>query len=199
MWESRKAEERVEALQQESMVTPANPVPRTPLTGKIGGPFTLTDQDGKLVSNTDFSGKYLLVYFGYTMCPDMCPTGLQSIARSLDMLKSEAGKVQPLFITVDPARDTSARLKYYDALFNPKIIGLTGTAEQIAAVAKEYQVYYKKGEGDQDYVVDHSALIYLMDPKGNLVTTFDEQAPPKTIADALRKAWGEPPLPESQK
>jgi protein SCO1/2 len=191
VWQVNTDKSRVTELKQQAVETadaPASSLP--PNTANIGGPFTLTSQDGKSVSDTDFAGKYLLVYFGYTNCPDMCPTGLQSMSRALDMLKTDADKVQPLFITVDPARDTPKRLKEYDSAFHPKIIGLTGSAEQIASVAKEYQVYYEKGEGDQDYEVDHSSVIYLMDPSGKLVTTFDEEVDPNAIVAALQKAWG---------
>ncbi|MDR3423857.1 MAG: SCO family protein [Alphaproteobacteria bacterium] len=155
---------------------------------KLGGPFTLTNQDGKIVSDRDFAGRYLLIYFGYTFCPDICPTGLQSMSRALDELKGDADKIQPLFITVDPARDTPQRLKDYNSAFNPRIVGLTGSAEQIAAVAKEYQVYYEKGEGDEDYEVDHSTLIYLMNPAGKLVATFGEETDPQAIVAAFKKA-----------
>jgi len=190
LWQASKDQMRVQELNQQAsaVVNQSSTVP--PDTTNVGGPFTLTSQNNTPVSDKDFAGKYLLVYFGYTNCPDMCPTGLQSMSRALDMLKTDADKVQPLFITVDPARDTPARLKEYDSAFHPKVIGLTGSAEQIAAVAKEYQVYYEKGEGEQDYEVDHSSLIYLMDPSGKLVTTFEEEVDPKVIVTALQKAWG---------
>jgi cytochrome oxidase Cu insertion factor (SCO1/SenC/PrrC family) len=190
--------QRVQVLKQDAAQSIAidgsatdSPIP--PNNTKLGGPFNLTSQDNKPVSDKDFAGKYLLVYFGYTSCPDMCPTGLQSMSRALDMLKSDADRVQPLFITVDPARDTPKKLKDYDSAFHPKIIGLTGSPDQIAAVAKEYQVYYQKGEGDQDYEVEHSSLIYLLDPNGNLVTTFSEEVDPKLIVAALQKATPQQP------
>ena len=162
-----------------------------PPTGSIGGPFTLTDQDGKTVRDTDFHGKYLLVYFGYTYCPDLCPTGLESIARTLDELGADAKKVQPVFITVDPARDTPAKLKEYVASFHPDIIALTGTPEQIAAVARAYQVYYAKGEivDEGEYIMDHSTLIYLMDPYGKFITTFPDDTPPAALTEALHTVW----------
>jgi protein SCO1/2 len=166
-----------------------------PLRGTgIGGPFTLTDQNGKTVTDADFRGKYMLIYFGYTYCPDMCPTGLQSMAHALDDLGPDAKKVAPLFITIDPARDTPAKMKQYAANFHPDIIGLTGTPEQIAAVAKAYQVYYAKGEqvDEHDYIMDHSSLIYLMRPDGSFVTTFDEEVDPAAIVKALHEAWSKP-------
>lgn len=166
-----------------------------PNTGKIGGSFSLTNQDGKIVTDKDFAGKYLLVYFGYTNCPDMCPTGLQSMSRAMDLLQADGDQdgdkiVQPLFITIDPARDTPARLHDYDAAFHPRIIGLTGTDTQIASVAATYQVYYRKDEGQQDYVMEHTSLIYLLDPGGKLVATFNEEVDPKKIVAALHKDTG---------
>ncbi len=194
VWQSQNDAARVDDLQQiASAETDNSGINIPPNTGHVGGAFTLTGQDGQTVSDKDFAGKYLLVYFGYTSCPDMCPTGLQSMSRALDMMGPSADKVQPLFITVDPARDTPKRLKEYDSSFHPKIIGLTGSTDQIAAVAKEYQVYYKKGEGDQDYEVDHSSVIYLMSPNGDLVTTFDEEVDPKQIVAALQKATAPKP------
>jgi len=164
-----------------------------PNTAKIGGSFALINQDGKKVTDADYRGKYLFVYFGYTYCPDLCPTGLQSIAHALDQLGPDAAKVQPLYITIDPARDTPEKLKQYVGSFHPRIVGLTGTAQQIADIAKKYQVYYAKGEmvDDKDYVMDHSSLIYLMDPKGKFITTFDEEADPASLVKALRGAWAQ--------
>jgi protein SCO1/2 len=196
IWQSRRDEGRVAELNQQAQQVNDETSPLPPNTADLGGPFILTNQDNQQVSDRDFPGKYLLIYFGYTSCPDMCQTGLQSISRALELLKTDADRVQPLFITVDPARDTPAKLKDYDSAFSPKIIGLTGTPDQIAAVAREYQVYYQKGEGDdQEYEVDHSSLIYLMDPDGHLVTTFDEQADPTTIVAALQKTWAGQALP----
>ncbi|HUY69206.1 MAG TPA: SCO family protein [Alphaproteobacteria bacterium] len=178
-WQIHKDEMRRETLRAEAL----HPV------GAIGGPFTLTDQDGKTVSDTDFRGKFLLVYFGYTYCPDLCPTGLSGIAHVLDTLGSEAKKVQTLFITIDPARDTPAKLKQYVESFHPGIMGLTGTPEQIAAVAKEYKVYYAKGEvvEGHDYIMDHSNLIYLMGPGGTFLTSFPDDADPDGMAVAVRR------------
>jgi len=164
-----------------------------PQTPGLGGPFTLINQDGKTITDGDYRGKYLLVYFGYTFCPDMCPTGLTSIAHTLDQLGADAVKVQPLFITIDPARDTPAVLKNYVQSFNPSIAGLSGSAEQIAAVAKEYQVYYAREDMDDDsseYMMDHSSLIYLMDPSGKFIASFPEDVAPETLTNALRNAFG---------
>jgi protein SCO1/2 len=189
--QSRRVDLRTDA--EQSVTDPTN-VP--PNGDTIGGPFTLVDQDGKTVTDKDYSGKYLLVYFGYTSCPDMCPTGLTSIGHALDQLGADADKVQAIFVTIDPVRDTPEKLKQYDASFHPKIVGLTGTAAQIAAAAKAYQAYYEKedpGSDDPDYVMDHSTLIYLMDPQGKLISTFDEEVDPAAVVKALRAAWAKKP------
>ena len=144
-----------------------------PLEGaRIGGPFTLTDQGGKRVSDTSFPGKYKLIYFGYTFCPDICPVDLQLIGRGLAAFEksdpARAAKVQPIFITTDPERDTPAVLKEYVANFHPRLIGLTGTPDEIAVVAKRHGVYYSKREssGMSDYLVDHVRVAILFDPQG---------------------------------
>ncbi len=144
-----------------------------PLQGAtIGGPFTLTDQNGRRVSDTDFDGKYRLIYFGYTFCPDICPVDLQLIGRGLAAFeKSDAGraaKVQPIFITTDPERDTPQVMKDYVSNFHPRLIGLTGKPDEIGAVAKRYGVYYSKreNEGSSDYLVDHVRVALLFDPQG---------------------------------
>jgi protein SCO1/2 len=138
----------------------------------VGGPFTLVGDTGKTVTNRDFRGKYMLVYFGYTYCPDVCPTTLNAVAQAMDKLGPKAKDVQPIFITVDPERDTPAVMKQYVSAFSPALIGLTGTPEQIAAVAREYRVYYAKhvtGPGPNDYSMDHSSIIYLMGPDGKFI------------------------------
>ncbi len=161
-----------------------------PGTKMIGGAFDLINQDGKPVKDSDYRGKYMLVYFGYTYCPDMCPTGLQSMAHALDLLGTDAAKVAPIYITVDPARDTATKLKEYVAQFHPQIEGLTGSDQQIATAAAAYQVYYVKGEqvDEHDYVMDHSSLIYLMGTDGSFITTFPEEVDPQEIVKAVRKA-----------
>nr|WP_283949904.1 SCO family protein [Limobrevibacterium gyesilva] len=138
----------------------------------IGGPFTLVDGSGKQVTDREFRGKYLLVYFGYTYCPDVCPTTLAEVSAALDKLGSKAAQVQPLFITVDPKRDTPEVMKRYTDAFDSRIIGLTGTPEEIAVVAKEYRVYYaadRPGDGRDDYTVDHSSILYLMGRDGEFM------------------------------
>ena len=157
----------------------------------IGGPFTLTDQTGKTVTDADYKGKYLLIYFGYTYCPDVCPTELGTMARAIDLLGVQGEKVQPLFISVDPERDTVAHLKDYVALFHPRLVGLTGTPEQVRAAAKAYRVYYgkapaKDGKPDE-YLMDHSSFLYLMGPDGRFLGVY----PGGTTADRVAQDLGE--------
>lgn len=156
---------------------------------KIGGPFALTDHTGKAVTDADYRGKLMLVYFGYTYCPDVCPTGLSNIAHALDMLGADADKVVPLFISVDPERDTTEILAAYVAQFHPKIIGMTGTPEQVADAARAYRAYFSKTkvEGSADYLVDHSAIAYLMGPDGRFRMHFSHGASPEDMAAGIRK------------
>lgn len=156
----------------------------------IGGPFTLTDQDGKRRSDADFRGRLMLVNFGFTNCPDICPLGLALMTDALERLGPQADQVQPVFITVDPARDTPSVLKDYVAHFSDRMIGLTGTPEEIAAAAKAYRVYYKV-HGDPainpNYAVDHSGFIYLMGRDGRFLAHFMHDSPPDRVADAIRR------------
>jgi protein SCO1/2 len=156
----------------------------------IGGPFTLSAPDGTTVTDQTYRGKWLLIYFGYTFCPTSCPTTLLEIASALQKLGPNAGKVQPLFITIDPQRDTPEVMQQYTRSFDPRILGLTGTPQQIATVAQEYGAYYvrhRTGPGADDYVMDHSTYLYVMDPGGNFVRAFDSGTSGSHIADALRK------------
>ena len=156
----------------------------------IGGPFALSAPDGKTVTDQTYRGKWLLVYFGYTFCPNSCPTTLFEIATALKELGPDAAKVQPLFITVDPQRDTPKVMQQYTQSFDPRIIGLIGTPQQLAAVAEEYGAYYvphRTGPGPGDYVVDHSTYVYVMDPQGKFVRAFDSSTSGDRIADALHK------------
>jgi len=142
----------------------------------IGGPFTLIDQNGHVRTDRDFRGRWMLVYFGYTYCPDVCPTTLQEMADALRRLGTKARRAEPLFITLDPERDHPAVLRKYLAAFGPEFEGLTGTPKQIASVARAYRVYYARhalpGGG---YSVDHSSIIYLMNPDGQFVSILDAQ------------------------
>jgi protein SCO1/2 len=156
----------------------------------VGGPFALVDGDGKPMSDQTWRGKYMLVYFGYTFCPDVCPTTLSNVADAMDKMGAKADRVQPLFITVDPKRDTPAVVKQYAAAFGPRVIGLTGSAEQIAAVAKAYRVYYaehRTGTGSDDYSMDHSSVLYLMGPDGRFIAPVRADQDGPQIAAALTK------------
>jgi cytochrome oxidase Cu insertion factor (SCO1/SenC/PrrC family) len=156
----------------------------------IGGPFTLTDHTGKRVTDRDFRGRTLLVMFGFTFCPDVCPSELQVISAALDKLGPQAKDVVPLFISVDPERDTTSQLAMYVKSFHPRLIGLTGTPEEIDAVTKAYRVYFKKvpdPKSTAGYTVDHSALIYVMGPDGAYQTHFTPGVGVDTIAERLGK------------
>jgi protein SCO1/2 len=144
------------------------------ITGKasVGGPFSLTDQNGKRVTEKDFLGKYMLVFFGYTSCPDICPAGLQVMVAALDKLGHRADDIVPVFITLDPEQDTPQKLATYLKSFSPRLVGLTGSASDIAAAAKAYRVFYQKVPDDKDpthYSIDHSAIFYLMGKDGTLL------------------------------
>lgn len=154
----------------------------------VGGPFTLRNGDGHTVTASSFHGKYMLVYFGYTYCPDVCPTTLNEVAGALDKLGPKADRLQPLFITVDPARDTAAALKQYTGAFSPRLMGLTGTPEEIAQVEREYHVYAAKhvtGPGPNDYTMDHSSVLYLMGPDGRFITPLDAGGSASDLAQKL--------------
>src|SRR4051812_5300741 len=159
------------------------------ISAAIGGPFQLTDQNGKPRSDAEFRGKLMLVEFGYTFCPDVCPLGLQLFADVLDQLGPDADKVQAVFITVDPARDTPEVLRPYIDHFSPKIIGLTGSEADIANVAREYRVYHKLGADhatNPNYLVDHSAILYLMGRDGRFLTHFTHETPPERVVATIR-------------
>lgn len=172
-----------------------NPPPSAgegPLAGSdIGGPFQLVDQDGRSTTQDSFAGKYRLMYFGYTYCPDVCPTDMQKMAQGYRMfVKSHperAEDVEPIFVTVDPARDNPEAVKQFVSAFDPAIVGLTGTQAQIDAVLKEYRVYARKqGAADaSDYLVDHSVVMYLMGPKGEPISFLAADASPEDIAQQL--------------
>ena len=159
----------------------------------VGGPFSLTDQYGHTRTDKDFIGHYMLVYFGYTNCPDVCPTTLSVMADAMEKLGGAAHEVVPVFITVDPARDTPRMLKSYLAAFGPEFVGLTGSPGSIAAVAKEYHVYYrvqKRGKNGS-YAVNHSNVIYLMGPGGKFIANYDETLGPDKLAAAIARHIGD--------
>ncbi len=160
-------------------------------TALVGGPFTLTDQNGHKVTEKDFLGRYMLVYFGYTYCPDVCPTELQVISAALEQMGTKAADIQPIFITVDPQRDTPSILKQYVSNFHSRLIGLTGTSEEIAAVAKVYRVYYSKMDSKNaadQYLMDHTSIIYLMNRQGMFLKHFTYSTDSTELARALEKA-----------
>ncbi len=155
----------------------------------IGGAFELVDHTGRVVTQADFAGDFMLVYFGFTSCPDICPTAMQAVAEALDDLGGDATRVRPVLITVDPERDTPAVLADYVANFHPRLVGLTGTPEQVAAAARAYKVYYAKAPSEEgDYVMDHSAILYLMGPDGRYIRHFTHGDGADEIAAALREA-----------
>ena len=150
----------------------------------IGGPFTLADTTGKKVTDKDFRGRYMLVFFGFTACPDICPAGLQLMSAALGKIGAKADNVTPIFISVDPARDTPEKIAAYVKNFNDRLVGLTGTPEEVAAVAKAYRVFYEKTPNEAapaDYGMNHTSIIYLMGPDGEYVTHFT----PTTSVDAM--------------
>ena len=152
---------------------------------RIGGPFSLTDGDGKPVTDRDFRGRYLLVYFGYTLCPDLCPTTLNEVAVAMQALGPKAARLRPLFVTVDPRRDTPKVVKEYAAAFDPRMVGLTGTPEQVASVAREYHVTYadrRSGPDAEDYTIDHTSVLYLIGPDGRFIAPIRADEPGAAIA-----------------
>ncbi len=156
----------------------------------IGGPFHLTDGDGRQVTDRDFRGRWMLIYFGYTFCPDVCPTTLNQVAEAMDLLGAKADRLQPVFISVDPGRDTPSVVKQYALAFSPKLIGLTGSPEEIATVAREYRVYYavhRTGDKPGDYTVDHSSILYLIDPEGRFVAPIRADSSGKEMAEVLSR------------
>ena len=154
----------------------------------VGGPFTLTDHTGKRVTDQDFRGKLLLVFFGFTNCPDVCPTALQVMAAALDKLGPNAARITPVLISVDPAHDTPAVLATYVASFHPRLVGLTGSQAEIDAVAKAYRVYIKKvpdPKSTAGYTIDHSSIIYVIGPDGAYRSHFTHANSPDVMAERL--------------
>jgi protein SCO1/2 len=156
---------------------------------RIGGPFSLIDDHGAAVTNQSFPGKYLLVYFGYTNCHDVCPATLNTVAAALDRLGGKAALVQPLFITVDPQRDTPAALRKYVVAFTPRLVGLSGPAAELRKVADEYRVTAigRQGGTAADYAVDHSSVLYLMAPDGRFVAPIPADASEMVVAQAIAR------------
>lgn len=160
----------------------------------IGGSFTLTDQNNQQVSDSQFRGKYMLVFFGFTSCPSICPVGMATLTQAMEQLGGDASKVQPIFISVDPEQDTPQRVKEFIENFHPSIVGLTGTPEQIKAVESAYKVYAAKSEDKNmpgGYNVDHSGFIYLMDKQGEYLAHFNYQDSAADIVKTVRQALKE--------
>lgn len=172
---------------------PSKTVVASQTTGEalIGGPFELVDHEGRAVSNADYADRYKLFYFGFTFCPDVCPMALQIMAAALNELGPDADQIYPLFISVDPERDTVEAMGPYVKQFHDDMIGLTGTPEQIAAVTKAYRVYARKVSDPSSsaaYTMDHSSVFYFMSPDGEYVTHFTHVTDPEKMAQEIRKS-----------
>jgi protein SCO1/2 len=172
---------------------PASPPQRAPLEGaRIGGPFALVDQDGRTVTDRSFAGKYRLMYFGYTFCPDVCPQDMANVGAGLKLLERSdpalARRVVPVFVTVDPERDTPAVLKQFVANFHPRMVGLTGSPQALGTAEKAYAVYAKKGEARPGgYLMDHTRQVYLMDPDGRPLALIPAEKGSQAVADEIAR------------
>lgn len=180
------------ALAACSAQPPAKPTP--PLAGaRLGGPLNLVNQDGRPVSERDFAGQYRVIYFGYTYCPDVCPTDLQKVAGALKLLERDAPalakRVTPIFVTVDPERDRPAQVKQFVRAFHPRIVGLTGTPDQIAKVEKEFAIFAQKQPGATpgSYLMEHSTAVYLFDPAGKPLAVLPNDKGPEEIAADIKR------------
>lgn len=155
---------------------------------RVGGPFTLVNEQGESVTEADFRGRFMLIYFGFTFCPDVCPTELQVMASAIEALGPEAEKITPVFITIDPERDTPEVMARYVTLFHPRLTGLTGSPEQIAAAAKAWHVFYRKvadESSNEDYTMDHSSIVFLMGPEGEYLKLFGPGTGPDKMAEDI--------------
>ncbi|KQN21601.1 MULTISPECIES: SCO family protein [unclassified Sphingomonas] len=174
----------------DTSAAPATP----PLAGaRIGGPFTLVDQDGQQVSDRLFAGQYRIMYFGYTFCPDVCPTDMQTIGGAMKLLEASdpalAARIVPIFVTVDPTRDTPAVVKQFVTAFHPRIVGLTGSPASIETVKKEFAIFSAKGDAAPGggYLVNHSRQAYLMDPDGKPLALLPQDKGPQALADDIKR------------
>lgn len=178
--------------------SPPAPVPATPpLAGaKIGGPFTLTNQDGRRVSDRNFAGQYRIFYFGYTFCPDVCPVDVQHIGAALKLLDASdpalSARITPIFVSVDPQRDTPPVLRQFVRAFHPRMVGLTGSAAEISAVAKEFAIFYQKQPPTPEggYTVDHSRQAYLFSPEGAPLALLPQEGEPQAIVAEIKR-WAQ--------
>jgi protein SCO1/2 len=166
-----------------------------PLAGaSIGGPFTLVNGDGKTVTERDFAGKYRIMYFGYTFCPDVCPVDVQNIGGAMKLLDKQnpalSAKIVPIFVTVDPARDTPPVVKEFTSAFYPRMVGLTGTPAQVDAAAKVYRVPYQKRETPSGYLMDHGRQAYLMGPNGEPIALLPQEQSPQAIVAEIERWIG---------
>ncbi len=166
---------------------------QTTVSGRptVGGPFSLIDNTGKRVTDKDYLGHYMLVFFGYTNCPDICPAGLQVMSAALDKLGKRADDITPIFITLDPAQDTPEKIAAYVKAFSPRLVGLTGSESDIAATAKAYRVYYQKVPDEKNpksYTIDHSAIFYLMGKDGKLLAPIPHTNDVDQLVAALDRA-----------
>ncbi len=161
------------------------------MTGKtpVGGPFTLTDPDGRRRSLAEFRGKVVLLYFGYTYCPDVCPTDLLAIGQAIRSLEADGDGVQPLFVTLDPERDKSEILRAYATSFHPRFVSLTGSADDIRRVATSYKVFFEKVNppGASTYLIDHAAFVFLLDREGRFASLFPPGTPPERMTVMVRE------------
>jgi len=149
----------------------------------VGGSYSLTDHNGNSVTDKSFSDKFKIIYFGYTFCPDICPTGMAVISQALDLLGNKAKRIKPIFITVDPKRDNVEIMAEYHNHFHPSFSNLTGTLDQIRRVAKLYRVYYKKSDASEaeNYLMDHSSIMYVLSPEGEYINHFGPEITPAQI------------------
>ncbi|MBM3488482.1 MAG: SCO family protein [Alphaproteobacteria bacterium] len=164
--------------------------PGTSGIAKIGGPFELVDQDGRARTDVDFKGELMLVYFGFTFCPDACPTALLAMSQALDLIGPAADKVRPVFVTIDPARDTPPQLRLHAQNFHPRLVSLTGSDDQVARAARAYRVYYAKakgGEAGDQYLMDHTSIVYLMGRDGRYLTHFSHGTQADKMAEQIRR------------
>lgn len=175
------------------------PPENTPVGGMvvnvdIGGPFVLTDHTGTPFGSADLAGDYALVYFGYTFCPDICPTELGQIAEAIDILGSDGDRVRPVMITIDPERDTPEVLSEYVPLFHERLVGLTGSEAEVREVATNYRVFYKRFEDPSYtyYLMDHTSFVYLLAPSGEIASMFRYGTPPEDIAATIRQHMRSP-------
>ena len=170
-------------------VKPAGAQTRDPLADRFGGSFSLTASDGRRMTDADFRGRFMLIYFGYTHCPDVCPVDLFTMGEALKLLGAQADRVQPLFITVDPERDTREVVGDYASSFDPRLIGLTGTNEEVETAVRAYKVHrvkYTPANDPANYGVDHSSLTYLMGPDGKFRTLIPHNTSVEGMAEILR-------------